>query len=255
MSRTTLVLLHPFPLDAGFWEPVVERFADERPIVTPDFPGHGHAPPDPAPTIDGFADRVADRISMEEGGVAVVCGSSMGGYVALSLAARHAPLVAGLALVGTRAEADSADGRATRVANAARIRRYGVAGFLDDFTPGLVATGATRAASRARTLADRQPGEVLARTLEALGARPDRRAALAGIDAPTLVVVGEEDTLTPPAAAEALAAGIPGARLRRMPGSGHLVSLERTSEFCDLLAGLLAQVDSGGSPQRPRERR
>ena len=73
--------------------------------------------------------------------------------------------------------------------------------------------------------------EGLCAALEALRDRPDSRPLLAAIRVPTLVVVGEEDAVTPPAVAESMQRAIPGSRLEVIPGAGHLVPMEQPAAF------------------------
>lgn len=237
-----IVLLHPFPMDAGFWSPVAPHLATDRPVLTPEFPGLGSAPPEPAPSVDGFADAVARLIDREApGGRAAVCGLSLGGYVALSLAARHPERVAALVLADTRAEADAPDAREGRFASAAQVRVEGTGAFLDAFVPRLVAVGDLASLTAARAIADAQEPEGVATALEALGRRADRVADLPGIDVPSLVLVGEHDALTPLPFAEALARGLPDAELAVVPAAGHLTALERPEEFTAAVRGFLAR--------------
>ncbi|WP_217922612.1 alpha/beta fold hydrolase [Miltoncostaea oceani] len=241
-ATVPLVLLHPFPTEAAFWRELVAALPGDRPVVLPEFPGLGGAPPRADATVDGFADEVAERIGREAPeGRAVVCGLSLGGYVALSLAVRHPDRVAGLVLADTRAEADTPEARDGRHAAAAQVRAGGTAGFLDGFVPKLVAPGDADALARARALADAQDPEGVARALEALAGRADRVADLPGVAAPTLVIVGEHDGLTPPDFARTLAAGIPGAELVVIPGAGHLTALEAPDAFAAALTGFLAR--------------
>lgn len=229
----TLVLLHPFPLDSRFWDPVRPALAAARPVLAPDFPGLGAAPADGAPTVDGVADALADRIAREvPGGRAAVCGLSLGGYTALALVARHPDRVGALVLADTRAEPDTPEAAEGRHRSAASVRAGGRAAFLDEFVPRLVAPGHDAARDAARAIADEQDPEGIAGALEALAGRADRRPDLPAIPAPTLVIVGSEDGLTPPDRSEALVAAIPGAReLVLVHGSGHLTALERPAEF------------------------
>ncbi|GMA30705.1 alpha/beta fold hydrolase [Litorihabitans aurantiacus] len=121
-----LVLLHGFPFDASMWDEVVEDLVDDGvPTIALDAPGFGQSEvPDGEPSLELAADAVA--ATLDELGVdrAVVAGLSMGGYIALALAARHASRLAGLALLDTKASADSEDARANRlrVADAAEGR-------------------------------------------------------------------------------------------------------------------------------------
>ncbi len=238
---TPLVLLHAFPLDASLWAAVAPLLAADREIVTPEFPGLGAAPAVDAASVDGFADGVAARIAAMRGGRAAVCGLSLGGYAALALAARHPGRVAALVLADTRAEPDTAEAAEGRHRAAALVRDAGLAAFLDDFVPRLVAPGDDAARDAARAIADAQDPEAIARALEALAGRADRRPDLARIAAPTLVLVGSEDALTPPHFSETLAEGIPGAELVVIPGAGHLTALERPEEFAAAVNDFLSR--------------
>lgn len=247
MTGTPIALLHPFPLDARAWDDVVARLPRDRPVWTPEFPGFGGAAGEEPAGIDGFADLVAELIAREApAGRAVVAGVSMGGYAALSLAARHPGRVAALALVDTRAEPDDEGGRRGREEGARRVRAEGVAAFLDGFLPRLVAPGNDAALRRAREIALAQSPEAVARALLALAARGDRRPDLPRMDVPAIVVVGELDLVTPPPVAEALAAGLPRAELRVVPGAGHLTPLEAPEAVAAAVRDLIGRVEPPG---------
>jgi len=244
-AATPLVLLHPFPLDAGFWSAVRPALADDRPVAALEFPGLGAAPPEEQPSVDGFADAVAGEIAAMPGGRAAVCGLSLGGYAALAVAARHPERVAGLVLADTRAEPDTPEARQGRLDSAARVRAEGTAGFLDEFVPRLVAPGDGARMHAVRAIADAQQPEAIARALEALGGRADRRPDLPAMAMPALVIVGSEDALTPPALSEAMTAALPDAELLVIGGAGHLTALERPDEFTRAVrAFLVDRVDA-----------
>lgn len=237
---TALVLLHPFPLDAGFWSAVRPALAADRPVFACEFPGLGSAPMEDAPSVAGFADAVAATIAAEcPGGRAAVCGLSLGGYAALALAARHPERAAALVLADTRAEDDTPEAREGRHASAARVRAEGPGGFLDEFIPRLVAPGDHASLHAARAIADAQEPEAIARALEALAGRADRRPDLPAMTMPCLVVVGAEDGLTPVSCAETLVAGLPDAELVVIPESGHLTALEHPTAFSAAVRGFL----------------
>jgi len=154
----------------------------------------------------------------------------MGGYTALALALRHPERVARLILADTRAGADEPAALAGRYAAIDAVRSGGRAEYLAGLLPRLVAHTATPdVRAELAACAARQADAALVDALGALAGRPDRRAQLADIRTPTLVIVGAEDAVTPPAAARELAAGINGARLVEIPGTGHLSALERPS--------------------------
>jgi 3-oxoadipate enol-lactonase len=232
-----VVLLHAFPFDRRFWAPTVARLAPAARVVTPDLRGFGAS--SPGPDGYGIADLADDVVRLLDAlglPTATVAGLSMGGYVALALAARHPGRLARLVLADTKAGPDTPEARRGRDEAIALVRAEGVAPFADRQVPRLLAPGAdARVRADVRALMD-QPAAGVVNALAALRDRPDRRADLAAIACPTLVVVGAEDALTPPAEARALAAAIPGARLVELPGAGHLPNLETP----DALAAALA---------------
>ena len=236
-----VVLLHPFPLDATAWEPFREALAWQGPVTAPNFPGFGGAAPEPAPTIERFADTVATLV--EPGRGALVVGLSMGGYTALALALRHPDRVGALALACTRGDADDAASRAGRERNIALVRDEGRDAFLDATIPRLLAPGASpQVVARTRAIAARQPPEAIVACLAALRDRPDRTPTLASIRVPSLVIAGAQDASVPAAATRALADGLPGGRLAVIEGAGHLPLLERPAALASLVRSLAAAL-------------
>jgi 3-oxoadipate enol-lactonase len=246
-DATPLVLLHAFPLDAGLWSGVLPELSADRTVVTPEFPGLGSAAVRPGPTVDGFADEIAERIAGLPGGRAAVGGLSLGGYVALALAARHPERVAALVLSNTRAEPDTEEAAAGRHASAAQVRNGGLSQFLDGFVPRMVATGDLAALHATRAIADAQDPEGVAGALEALAGRADRRPDLAAMAMPALVIAGSEDGLTPPVLSEAMVAALPDARLHLVAGAGHLTALERPEEWAATVRPFLAGLDAASA--------
>jgi len=172
-------------------------------------------------------------------GPAVVCGVSMGGYVAQHVAVRHPDRVAALILVDTKLEADTLEARAGRAELAAKVGRLGLGILADAMIPRLLA-----ARRPSHPAADRDRIETLLRhtitaqstaavqaALGALGGRPDMSGAMGRVVAPVLLVTGAEDVITPPACAEHAAALIADAKLLIVPEAGHLVPLERPDVF------------------------
>lgn len=211
--------------------------------LTPDFPGFGHDTHAPdQPTIAGFADHVAGLIA-EHDGPAIVCGLSLGGYVALALVARHPELVRGLLLANTRADADTPDARLARDRAADVIRIDGFDYWRNEFVPRLLRqTPAPHVLDQVWALAARQSPEAVIGALASLRDRPDRTAELAAIAVPTIVVSGAEDQVTPNEAMDALAAGIPGAQRRVISDAGHLTAIEQPETFAEILRELVDRV-------------
>jgi 3-oxoadipate enol-lactonase len=224
-----LVLLHPFPLDRRVW-PIAELARRHR-VIAPDLRGFGQSALEAPYQITDAADDLAqllDELGLER---AAVGGLSMGGYVALAFADRHPDRLSALLLADTKAGPDTPEARRGRDASMELVRTSGVAAFVEGQIPKLISPRAGQAVrARARELGQQSAEAVLA-ALAALRDRPDRRAELPRITCPTIVLVGEDDVVTPPAEAEAMVAAIPGARLRRLPGLGHLTALEDPAAF------------------------
>ncbi len=252
---TGLLLLHAFPLDADMWDPQVEALSSLGPVIPVNLPGFGGAAPAPGQPA-GWMDAAADHADAALGGTGVdrvvVCGLSMGGYVALAYWRRHRERVAGLILANTKATADDDAAKQRRQDLAARLRSDGH-GFLVESPPPLLSEGAPQEVrDRVKTLIKRQSAEAIATASLAMAERPDSVADLAGIDVPTLVITSSGDTLIPPDASSPMAEQIPGARLEVIQGAGHLTNLEAPEEFNRIVAEHLARCGMEGGDTATR---
>lgn len=240
-SSTPVVFLHAFPLNGAMWDQQVKALAG-RATLTPHFPGFGGRPHGEA-ALDAFARAALN--DMEGVGIsrAVVVGLSMGGYVAFRLHALAPERVAGLVLADTRAGADDDAGRAKRADQAARARREGVEWMGDALLPALLGETTRRerpeVVGAVRGLVAEADPEGVARALEAMRERPDSTRRLGEIRVPVLVIVGDEDTLTPPTESRKIADMVPDGRLVILAGAGHLSNLETPEAFNDALSRFL----------------
>jgi 3-oxoadipate enol-lactonase len=230
-----LVLLHAFPFDRRMWKGAT---AAGRQLILPDLRGFGETPLRPFAIAD-LADDVASLLDALGLARAAIAGLSMGGYVALAFVRRHRERTRALLLADTKAGPDTPEARQGRGEAIELVKTQGVAAYLEKQLPRLVAPGAPGSVrDELRAIGSRQRPEAVIAGLEALRDRPDRRPELAGITCPTVIVVGAEDALTPPAEARAMSQAIPGARLVEIPGAGHISNLESPEAFSAALAGL-----------------
>lgn len=241
---TGLLLVHAFPLDARMWEPQLGSLGARVPVVAPHLPGFGGTEGPEVLTMAAAAEHCVR--AMDEAGVdaAVVCGLSMGGYVALELWRSAKPRVAALVLANTRAEPDPPEGAAGRRAMAERLTAEGH-GFLVESPPPLLAEDAPADLhERVKAwIADQTPGAIAAAAL-GMAERPDSVPDLPTIDVPTLVVTGSADRLIPPDVTAAIAERVAGAELLRIEGAGHLSNLEASDAFDLALGGILTGLDT-----------
>ncbi len=226
-----LLMLHAFPLDSTMWDHQVEALSQTAPVVAPDLPGFGGTA---MAESEGWMDAAADVADAALNGTGidrvVVCGLSMGGYVALAYLRRHRQKVAGLILANTRADADDDAAKERRRGLADRLRSEG--NFLADSPPPLLSDGASQEVrDRVSTIIRRQTPEAIARASLAMAGRADSRRDLAGIDVPVLIITSSADALISPDLSKQMADAIPGARLETIPGVGHLSNLEAPEAF------------------------
>jgi len=226
-----VLFVHGFPLDRTMWRPVASALTGWRRIL-PDLRGLGLSEgPQDGHTMAEYADDLAALMDVLRVPKAVVCGLSMGGYVAFELLRRHPERVRALVLANTRAAPDDADGRAKRDATIARIRRDGPGFLADEMLPKLVGSDTARTmpdvVRQVRAMVSGQPAAGLVGALTAMRDRPDSRPMLGGITLPALVVHGSDDQLIPLAEARAMADAIPDAHFAVIPAAGHLAPLEQ----------------------------
>jgi pimeloyl-ACP methyl ester carboxylesterase len=228
-----VVLLHGFPLGRAMWKEQLVGIGSMYRVIAPDLRGHGDSPaPEGDYTIDEMADDVIELLDTLSLTVPVVVGGlSMGGYVALSLVARYPERVRALMLMDTRAAADSPEAAEKREEQARAVLAAGNPGpVVEAMIPRLFARITLEERPERvfplRELMERNTARGVVGALRAMASRPDRRADLSNIRVPTLVLVGEEDVVTPPGEAQAMADAIPGARLEVIPEAGHLAPYE-----------------------------
>lgn len=244
-SRTSpVVLLHGFPFNRSLWREQVESLSETRRVVAPDLRGHGETSAGGGPaTMEEMAEDLAallDELQVER---AVVGGLSMGGYVALAFLRAHPERVGALVLADTRAQADADDARRAREETARRALTEGMEPIADAMLPKLLAP-ATRGrrpdlVARVREMILGTKPEGAAAALRGMAARRDQTDLLETIGVPTLLVVGSDDVIAPPAEAEAMRAKIRGARLVKIEDAGHVPNVERPVEFNRALAEFL----------------
>lgn len=243
-----LVLLHGFPLTHEMWTAQWDALRDRARVIAPDLRGFGRTAYRDPVSIVQFADDVRALLAALDIDAAVICGHSMGGYVALRFVAQNPELVRGLVLVDTRAEADSPEAKQRRAAAIERVRREGAEGFLAEFAGNLVGPTTKERhpelVERVRALSLRAQAESVTATLQALADRPDSTGVLATIRVPTLIVHGEEDTVIPIDAARAMHERISGSDLVTIPAAGHTPSVERPEAFNDAVRAFLHHVET-----------
>jgi 3-oxoadipate enol-lactonase len=243
------VFLHGLGGRRSNWDRQLESLAEVRRCCAWDLPGYGDSPGRPG-SLPEIAQVAAEWVAGLDGRPVDVVGLSFGGMVAQHLALEHPHLVRTLALLDT-SPAFGLDGVTTPEAwLAGRIRAIrnpdAAATGVEQVVDGLVGARAS-AEVRSELVASMRavPPETLEAACRAL-VDHDTRSRLSAIAVPTLVMVGAEDTETPPSYAEAIAERIPGAELVVVPGAGHLLNLEQPEVVGDRLRHLWAMAEGVG---------
>lgn len=241
-----VLLLHAFPYHHGMWAPQRAALSGRARALAFDARGLGARGAVGAYMLEHTVDdalAVLDHAGVER---AVLCGVSMGGYAALRLAQRAPERVRGLLLADTQAAADGDAAKLARAEGLRALARDGLPAFADaqlarQLSPHSRSHSPTLV-SELRALILTSSAEGVASALVAIATRTDLASHLPEIRVPTRVVVGQDDLVTPPAAAEALARAIPGASLAVLERAGHLANLEAPEAFNAELLALLAAL-------------
>ena len=250
-SGPALLLLHGFTGSGRSWDALTNAaIAAGCTVIAPDLPGHGGTAWSAArATVERTADDVASLLRALGHERADVVGYSMGARVALRLAIAHPACVARLVLEAPSAgSADPAERSARRDADEARalsLERDGIAPFVDAWerTPVLAGEGhagdGARAALRAIRLGHDPAGLAASLRAAGQGAMEPLHDRLGEITASTVVIVGADDPARQ--RADAVAEGIPGARLASVPGAGHAPHLEAPAAFTRLVLDFVSE--------------
>jgi pimeloyl-ACP methyl ester carboxylesterase len=236
----TIVFLHGAGLDHSVWALLARSFAYRGfGVLAPDLPGHGRSDGVPLSSIGDMANWTAALIAAVGVRAARLVGHSMGSLVALELASRHPQRVTGLALIATAAPMPVSDDllSAAKANDHTAIDMIAIWGngyhatLGGSLAPGLwMLGGAERLLERAR------PG-VLFVDLSACNNYRGALDAARKVSAPTVVILGGRDVMTPTKSGKALAAAIPGSRVTVLEGAGHLLMSECPEEVFGALQG------------------
>jgi pimeloyl-ACP methyl ester carboxylesterase len=254
MSTPVLLLIHGYPFDHTLWDPVTPLLDKNIQTLAPDLRGFDGQPPgDGEPSLDRWADDLARLLDHRQADRAVVAGMSMGGYVALALAERHAQRLAGLGLISSHVWADTDEARAGRRAMIDTVRRQGPAVAAQSAIPKLFAAQNARRPELTRfpiTGAERAGVPGITWALEAMARRPDRSGVFKALRVPVLVLHGAEDKFIPADHAREMARLPKDARYVEIPEAGHATPIEAPRQVAEALHDLVRRSLAHSAPSR-----
>ena len=236
-DKPALLLIHGFPLDAMIWSAQVAALADVATVIAPDLRGFGNSKLDVPEvlTMELLAKDLKDLL--DERGIrrVVLCGLSMGGYVAMCFVEQWPERVQGLVLCNTRSTADTPEGIEARHETAKNAFEKGMdviaGGMLSKLISTRTRTRRPELAATLEAMIARQRPEAVAAASRGMALRPDRTAMLRNVSCPTLVITGSEDELMPLATSEMMVQALPQGTLVVIPDIAHLSNAESPEEF------------------------
>ncbi|HLF65586.1 MAG TPA: alpha/beta fold hydrolase [Saprospiraceae bacterium] len=231
-----IIFIHGFPFNKSMWKPQVEALKDSYRVITYDVRGHGDTETGNEDfSIELFVSDLLGLMDALNVQNAILCGLSMGGYIALRAIVAHPERFDALILSDTQCIADTPEAREKRMKTIASIKVNGVKKYADESVKNLFSPESftTKQASilAIRKMIVSTSRQSLSYTLLALAGRKETCSSLSKIVVPTLIMVGNNDIITPPAAARMLHEGIHGSLLHIVQQAGHLPNLENPDDF------------------------
>ena len=231
-----IIFIHGFPFDKSMWENQIETLLPAYRVIAYDVRGHGDSNPGTEEfSLQLFTDDLflfMDAMKIEK---AILCGLSMGGYIALNAIKQEPLRVNGLVLADTQCFADTAEGKEKRFKTVDHIRENGLKQYADDSIKKLFSETSLQnkkeVVSGIEKIILKTDVETICNTLIALAGRMETCSALPLINVPVLIFVGAEDQVTTPEAAQKIQELIPGSALRVLENAGHLSNLEAADSF------------------------
>lgn len=243
----TVIFIHGFPFNKNMWRKQLENLPDDTTGIAIDVRGHGNSTSGHGFfSIDVFAKDLRgfmEKLGLEK---VVLCGASMGGYIALRAYELFPTKIAGLLLAGTHGKADSDQGKQKRFDSIQAILKHGrrpfSIGFIENiFAPDSIENN-PEDVELVKSSIRRNSIRTICATLLALAARTDTNQVLPNIQVPTILVRGALDKITHSEDMRYMHKHIAAARYVEIPNSAHLPNMEASQEFNALLSELLLQI-------------
>ncbi|MFT5322240.1 MAG: 3-oxoadipate enol-lactonase [Planctomycetaceae bacterium] len=227
-----ILFVHGFPLSHSMWRAQLEAFSADHRVIAPDLRGFGESDvTEGTVTMEQHADDLAallDELNVDE--PVVLCGLSMGGYIAWQFQQKYPERLRALILCDTRAIADTPDGVENRKRLAKMVIENGSAAVASVMLPNLFSPATADRDQSAidelrQTIEATSPQGIAAASL-GMAERPDVTSLLPTIETPSLLIVGEDDGISPPEEMRSIAAAMPNAAIFEVPNAGHMSPLE-----------------------------
>jgi pimeloyl-ACP methyl ester carboxylesterase len=239
-----VVLLHPFPVDHEFWLPTAEYLSSKYRLIMPDLRGHGESALGNGPaTMQKHASDVA-RVMNDAGvGRAPLIGVSIGGYTIFEFWRRCRDRVSALVLCNTKASADTAEARTSRLEAANDVLQRGTEPFFEGMLQKVLAETTRRSrpdlVEGALRMMRKMSTEDVAGVQRGMAERPDSVSTLKTINVPVMIITGDEDNMTGVPEAELMKQNISASQMKVVAKAGHYSPWEQPEETGKVLRNFL----------------
>ncbi|MBK9106772.1 MAG: alpha/beta hydrolase [Saprospiraceae bacterium] len=242
-----IIFLHGYPFDKTMWEGQLQFLRSSYRVIALDIRGFGASRDEQSLlSIDLFADDVITFMNKLEIEKAIICGLSMGGFIALNAIARFPDRFEALILCDTQCIADTAEVKANRYKTIDEIKANGP----DDFNEGFIKSvfhkdsliQMPEIVEAVRNVVFSNSQQIIINGLIALAERSETCTTLGRIAVPTLIICGREDVVTPLPQSEYMHEHIKGSLLRIIENAGHVSNLEHQYEFNKILYDFLMSL-------------
>lgn len=245
-SKQPIIFVHGFPYDHTMWDKQVEYLQNDYYCITYDIRGLGGSViGDGQYTMESYVDDFLEIISKLKLHKPVLCSLSMGGYMAFRAVERSQDTFSSLILCDTKAEADSDEGKLARANKIKQINEEGIEAFVNGFVPTCFAESTINNKSELfnSILIKCKTNDPIGvkGALIAMLSRTDTTSYLSRINIPTLLIVGEEDVLTPPETMELISSKIDNSEFVIIPEVGHMTPIENPAAVNEAIGSFLIQ--------------
>jgi len=246
INAPTIILIHGFPLNKSMWDLQLEALKEDYRVIAYDIRGHGNSDAgDENFSMDVFVNDLLFFIDALNIDKPILCGLSMGGYIALKAIAKFPEHFGGLVLSDTQCLGDTPEMREKRMKAIESINKNDVEKYAEESIKNLFApdsfTTKKEEISAVRKMIVQTSKQSLSYTLFALSERKGTCNKLQDIKVPVLIMVGKEDKITPPAAVMMMHEKIKGSLLKVLENASHLANLENPSGFNNQLNQFMGQ--------------
>ena len=243
-----IVFLHGFPFDKTMWKEQLDFLKTTHRVIACDIRGFGKSTDEETSlSMDLFANDLIlfiDKLRLEK---VIICGLSMGGYIALNAIQRFPSRFEALILSDTQCIADSYEVKAKRYKTIEEIKEYGVTNFNEGFIKNVFhedsITHKPELVEQLRTVVFSNSQHIITQGLTALAERTETCSILDKITIPTLIICGREDIITPLNESKFMNKNIKGSVLHVISNAGHVSNLEEPSKFNKLLRDFLTDLE------------